>query len=90
MLSHSRITTSTYSNHIFRLALTQEPARFFAYAHSIGDTTWRDLAELETHNIPTKEVFEALKQYPDWPPIFGAWVRAVARVFGWDFDDLSI
>ncbi|KAF8825091.1 hypothetical protein HHX47_DHR7000341 [Lentinula edodes] len=73
-----------------KLALTQEPARFFAYAHSIGDTTWRDLAELETHNIPTKEVFEALKQYPDWPPIFGAWVRAVARVFGWDFDDLSI
>ncbi|KAJ3906685.1 hypothetical protein F5879DRAFT_621508 [Lentinula edodes] len=56
-----------------KLALTQEPARFFAYAHSIGDTTWRDLAELETHNIPTKEVFEALKQYPDWPPIFGAW-----------------
>ncbi|KAJ3848653.1 hypothetical protein EV368DRAFT_86381 [Lentinula lateritia] len=56
-----------------KLALAQEPAKFFAYAHSIGDAIWRDLAELETHNLPTKEVFEALKQYPDWPPIFGAW-----------------
>ncbi|KAJ3734271.1 hypothetical protein DFJ43DRAFT_1171538 [Lentinula guzmanii] len=56
-----------------KLAITQEPANFFAYAHSIGDTTWRDLAELETHNLPTKEVWEALRQYPDWPPIFGAW-----------------
>ncbi|KAJ4477140.1 hypothetical protein J3R30DRAFT_3482856 [Lentinula aciculospora] len=56
-----------------KLAITQEPAKFFAYAHSIGDTSWRDLAELETHNLPTKEVWEALKQYPDWPPIFGAW-----------------
>ncbi|KAJ3776095.1 hypothetical protein FB446DRAFT_722769 [Lentinula raphanica] len=56
-----------------KLAITQEPAKFFAYAHSIGDTTWRDLAELETHNLSTQTVFDALKEIPDWPPIFGAW-----------------
>ncbi|KAJ3837721.1 hypothetical protein EV361DRAFT_278567 [Lentinula raphanica] len=56
-----------------KLAITQEPAKFFAYAHSIGDTTWRDLAELETHNLSTQTVFDALKEVPDWPPIFGAW-----------------
>ncbi|KAE9387725.1 hypothetical protein BT96DRAFT_1078957 [Gymnopus androsaceus JB14] len=56
-----------------KLAIAREPVKFFAYAHSIGDPTWRDLAEQETHNLPTKEVWEALKQYPDWPQIFGAW-----------------
>ncbi|KIK53873.1 hypothetical protein GYMLUDRAFT_49167 [Collybiopsis luxurians FD-317 M1] len=58
-----------------KLAVAQEPAKFFAYTHSIGDVTWRDLAEAEIHNLSTTEVWDALRQYPDWPPIFGAWFR---------------
>ncbi|KAF5379257.1 hypothetical protein D9757_010682 [Collybiopsis confluens] len=58
-----------------KLAITREPAKFFACAHNIGDTARRDLAEMETHSLSTKEVWDAFKEFSNWPPIFGAWFR---------------
>ncbi|KAF5344415.1 hypothetical protein D9758_015470 [Tetrapyrgos nigripes] len=60
-----------------KLAMKESPARFFAYAHSINHVAWRDLAEQETHKLPTKQVHDSFKEYckdsGSWAEAFGAW-----------------
>ncbi|THU82842.1 hypothetical protein K435DRAFT_971807 [Dendrothele bispora CBS 962.96] len=61
-----------------KLAMAQCPAKFFAYAHSINRSEWRDLAEQQTHKLTTKEVCDSLREFckgSEWPEVFGAWFQ---------------